>query len=642
MGTRVAPVATHDDATRPQPERPSLAGDGGYVGAQRFDDLTGAWSSWNPSMTPDAARVAFLSDRSGSAEVWVQDVETDAPLPEPTRIRLPHPALQVSWSADSTWLAVMLAIDGTAMTAVWLVRPDGTDAHLIAGDERMPAALGPWTRSGQRVVVSVVSHGWRGTPRAGETASYLVEPGSGLRRALIDGPLARVLDLSGEERFVIVREGRRGEESAVVVDRVEGRRMRLTHGRGTVWAAFVRPAPPAWGVPSAVYLATDEALERTALVAVPIDGDGRIGRQRLLAERADADLEWIDADDAGTRILLVWNVGGYSELEILRPATGQRDLLEELPGTVVSTPVLSRDGDSVLLAIEAPEHPRELWHVDTVTQRWTRVAAAPAARESIVEPVLETFNGRDGLALSGWLYRVPGRLGPGPAVVSLHGGPEAQFRPGWQPRLQALVRAGYTVFAPNVRGSAGFGHQFAHLDDVAGRPDAFADVVAARDHLVASGIALADRVAVAGERYGGYLALSVLAFEPGVFNAGVDLDGMSDLLNFYRETQPWIAAAAYPKYGHPRHDRALLLRISPLRHAAAIDVPVLIVHDVTEMNVPVGESRRMAAALARHRRPVRLVEYGAGAGHGYLDAMLEIVDFLDEVIGPGSRPVNGA
>ena len=47
-------------------------------------------------------------------------------------------------------------------------------------------------------------------------------------------------------------------------------------------------------------------------------------------------------------------------------------------------------------------------------------------------------------------------------------------------------------------------------------------------------------------------------FHPTLFAAGISICGMSDLSTFYRNTEPWIAEAAYPKYGHPVNDQELL------------------------------------------------------------------------------------
>jgi dipeptidyl aminopeptidase/acylaminoacyl peptidase len=81
---------------------------------------------------------------------------------------------------------------------------------------------------------------------------------------------------------------------------------------------------------------------------------------------------------------------------------------------------------------------------------------------------------------------------------------------------------------------------------------------------------------------------------------------MSDLNTWYRTTEPWIAAAAYPKYGHPVSDRLLLEQLSPLQRADALTAPLLLVHGATDTNVPPSESQQMFDAL---RALGRTVEY---------------------------------
>ena len=573
--------------------------------------LVDAWGSWSPTMTPDARRVAFLSDRSGTPEVWVQEVVLQGEAPPPERIPLSaDPVIDVSWSADGAWLACAVATGGGVRTQVWVVRPDGSEARRIAGDADEHAELGPWARSGHRVVVTFPSSG-PGRP----TRSWLADPRTGRLDELADGDLIHVLDLSLEERFLILVDGERGRRFCSVVDRLEdGHFPLLPAGTGSTDVAIVRPAPAGDSGPLYAYLASDVGLPRRQLIGVPFGPNGHRGEPRTLAFRDDAELEAVDADDAGELLLLVWNAAGRSELELFHTATHQRVPVTGMPGSVATTPVLSRNGDSVILGVEGPERPRELWHLDTHSRRWTRVTAAPRADGPLVAPVLERFAGEDGLPLTGWLYRAPG--GTGAAVVHLHGGPEAQERPTFSPQHQALAAAGVSVLAVNVRGSSGFGREFVHADDLGGRFDAFADVRAAALHLVATGVADRRRIGVTGRSYGGYLTLASLAFSPGVFAAGADVCGMSDLPSFYAETEPWIGAAAVTKYGHPERDRALLEAISPLGSAEAIDVPLLVVHGELDTNVPVGEGRRMVAALEALGRPVEYVEL-AGEGHEY-------------------------
>jgi dipeptidyl aminopeptidase/acylaminoacyl peptidase len=583
------------------------------------DQLIDAWGSWGPNMTPDARAVAFISDRSGVPQLWIQEVVLDGSEPQARHLPLsPDPVIKVRWAADSRWLACEVATDGGVRTAVWVVRPDGSEARRIAGDADEHAELGPWTRSGHRFVVT-----FPGAAAGLPTRCFLADPATGRLDPLAEGELIHVLDVSLEERFIVIQDGERGQQYVVVVDRLTDEAFSAlpAGATGSTDVALLRPAPDDHNGPVYVYLASDVGLPRRQLIGLPFGPNGWRGEPRTLAARDDAELEFVDADDAGRLLLLVWNVAGSSELELFDTCTRQRTAIAGLPGLVASHPVLSRDGGSVILGVEGPHRPRELWHVDTASHAWTRVTGAPELPDRpLVTPTLEAFPGQDGLPLTGWLYRAAGAGTPGPAALSLHGGPEAQERPGFDPHHQALAAAGITVFAPNIRGSSGFGREFVHADDVHGRYDAFADVVAAAGHLVSEGIADPDRIAVTGRSYGGYLTLASLAFSPGVFAAGIDICGMSDLVTFYRDSEPWIAAAAVSKYGHPERDRALLEAISPLAAADRIDVPLLVVHGEHDTNVPIGEAQQIVSTLRALGRPVEYLELTA-EGHTFRRAV---------------------
>ena len=91
---------------------------------------------------------------------------------------------------------------------------------------------------------------------------------------------------------------------------------------------------------------------------------------------------------------------------------------------------------------------------------------------------------------------------------------------------------------------------------------------------------------------------------------------MSDLQTFFRDTEPWIAAAAVSKYGDPEGEETLLKAISPLRAAANIDVPMLIVHGELDSNVPRSEAVQIVGALRRLGQPVEYLQL-EGEGHEY-------------------------
>lgn len=600
------------------------------------DELVHAWGAWAPMMTAEGDRVAFVSDRSGRPELWVQQVP--APGAQPAEARCiplgPDPVLAVGWSPDDAWISCSVATGGGVRTEVWVTRPDGSDAQRVAGGD-CHAVLGPWAREGHGLVVTLCSD-----DPAEPHRCVLVNPSTGETEEVAVGGLIHMLDLSADGRFALVRDGTRGAEFCRFVDRhadADHPVLPYEHIGSTDVGMLRPPLDPRSGEAPAqltAYLVTDAGAARRELVAIGIYDDGARAKAGTIAAREDAELEFADADAAGERVLCVWNVAGRSEVEFVETATGARRPCPGLPGSVVSSCVLARDAGCAVLAVESPTAPRRLWRLDCATLEWSPVTVSSLApRDDLVDPELVHYEAHDGLPLTAWLYRSV-RGEDGPAMISLHGGPEAQERPVFTPQHQVLVAAGITVLAPNIRGSSGFGHAFVHADDRWGRFDAIRDVADSARLLVQRRWCDPSRIAVTGRSYGGYATLMALVRHAPSFAAGVDICGMSDLLTFYRDTEPWIAAAATTKYGDPVRDAALLAEVSPLHAADAITVPLLVVHGELDTNVPLNEARQIVARLRELGRPVEYLEL-AGEGHEYrrVDSRLRLLQALAEFLG---------
>ncbi|MFF5470789.1 prolyl oligopeptidase family serine peptidase [Streptomyces achromogenes] len=240
----------------------------------------------------------------------------------------------------------------------------------------------------------------------------------------------------------------------------------------------------------------------------------------------------------------------------------------------------------------------------------------PPVRPDPLRPVA-----RDGLPLHGWYYRAPGRAPgePAPCVIHLHGGPEDQERPVLDPLYHEILGRGVDVFAPDVRGSSGYGRSFVDADLGRGRFAAIDDVADCAAHAVLAGLADPARLAVMGRSYGGYLTYASLVWHPDLFRTGIAVCGMSDLATFFEGTEPWIAQSAAHKYGHPERDRELLRALSPMSRIDALRAPVLAVHGEHDTNVPPGESEQFVRA-ARERGVTAELLTLPDEGHEFLRA----------------------
>jgi dipeptidyl aminopeptidase/acylaminoacyl peptidase len=237
---------------------------------------------------------------------------------------------------------------------------------------------------------------------------------------------------------------------------------------------------------------------------------------------------------------------------------------------------------------------------------------------------MHRWQARDGLELTGWLYRPAAALGALPTLIWLHGGPEAQERPTFNPLYQALLSYGIAVFAPNVRGSSGFGRRFVNADIRHCRFAAIDDVADSVQYLVDAELADPTAVGCGGRSYGGYLTVAAMVAYPTLFRVGVDVCGITDFQTFFAHTEPWIAAAAVTKYGDPLRDADLLRELSPIHRIGQLRAPLLVVHGRQDTNVPTIEAEQLVAAL--HDR---------GVSPGYL----ELPDEGHEILRTSSRAV---
>jgi dipeptidyl aminopeptidase/acylaminoacyl peptidase len=585
----------------------SAIGDGPHAGPLPAELPTEVSGSWSPTLSPDGRHAAYVSDRSGTPNVWVQPVGSRLTFLVDTG---EHPVIGVHWSTGGGWLACQIAPGGAPRTEVWLVRPDGSELHQVAGFGADSADNLRWLPG--RSLLALTEN---------LTRTVLVDAVSGARHVLAEGDLISLFDVSGDGERTLLRHGARGDRHVVVRELATGVEQYVASGEQACFGPDGRT----------VYVRADAGEFPVLIKALN-------GQVQVLAERHNAELESFALTADARTVALGWNVfGGASELDTLDLVTGVALPVAPLPGGVIHGLAWSADGSTLTFAAEGPGQPHGVWTVDA--DGLHPVSVEPAA-PGAVAPVLHAVASTDDITVTGWLYPPVGD-GPHPTVLWLHGGPEAQDRPGHSPLFQSLVDRGIAVFAANVRGSSGFGRTFVNADNGALRYGAIADVASCVTYLVDAGIATPGRVGVMGRSYGGYLTLASLVTYPELFAVGIDICGMSNFATFYEHTEPWIAAAAVGKYGDPLLDAELLHDLSPMTRIDNLRTPLMVVHGENDSNVPVIEAEQVVAALAERGVEHRYLLF-ADEGHELLHRssratyLRETVDWLTRHLLPGA------
>jgi len=243
--------------------------------------------------------------------------------------------------------------------------------------------------------------------------------------------------------------------------------------------------------------------------------------------------------------------------------------------------------------------------------------------------------------LTAWLYRPRGAAGPGPFVMSFHGGPEGQERPRFSSTYQALLGRGISVLAPNVRGSSGFGKTFVNLDNGALRVNGVKDIEACVRYVVDRKLADPRRIGIMGGSYGGYMVMAGLTQYPDLFAAGANLFGVVNFETFFKHTEPWMAAISTVEYGDPNTQAALLRDLSPIHRIDRVKAPTIVLHGANDTNVPVVEAEQVVETLKQRGVPVEYVLF-PDEGHGWrkqanrVRSAVSIVRWFETYLKPGS------
>jgi dipeptidyl aminopeptidase/acylaminoacyl peptidase len=118
-----------------------------------------------------------------------------------------------------------------------------------------------------------------------------------------------------------------------------------------------------------------------------------------------------------------------------------------------------------------------------------------------------------------------------------------------------------------------------------------------------------------GGWYGGYMVLAGLAFQPGLWAAGVDIVGIASLVTFLEHTSAYRRAYREREYGTLAGDREFLHAASPLTRIDDITAPLFIIHGANDPRVPLSEAEQIHAGLLSRGLECELVVY-ADEGHG--------------------------
>ncbi len=618
-----------------------------------------------PKISPDGRHIAFTVAMRGRKEdrfdraLWVS---TDgSPARRYTTGSGDHTAL--AWSPDSRSLVFIARREKDDKSRVYSIPIDGGEAQQL-GELAGKIASPSWSPDGSRIAVLVtddetedertrkeekrdvvlfeeedkVARVWTIDPATGDARCLThghrhvweytwSEDGEHIVLITADKPTANQMFLASELRMIPASGGRscllaetRNIPSHPVVRTVDGEQI----------VFFLAndhrddPSYSVWSVPlegGQRRKVTDN--ERSAAMMLAADPRSESG---LLLLQADHSTLRLSTLDGGSGALAAVSVG----------TLGDR-------GSVLNRPSMATTGD-LAVSWSALDVPEEIYRISAGgdATRLTSFGERFAGRLSNGDVV--SWEAEDGVDVEGLLiyphgYEEGKRY---PLVLQVHGGPASlwteRIHMHWHDWAQMLAAQGYAVLLPNPRGSIGYGTSFEQLlqDDVGGGESR--DLVAGTKAVVERGIADEDRLAITGWSWGGYLTAWTITqtdiFKAAVMGAGVANNisdhGAGDIAEYN--------TLLYPDHPYREHAWDFYANISPVRYAANVTTPTLIVHGEADDRVHVTQGQEFYRALQVCGVPVQFVRYPRES-HGFVeynhqvDLMERIVAWLGKYLG---------
>jgi dipeptidyl aminopeptidase/acylaminoacyl peptidase len=253
----------------------------------------------------------------------------------------------------------------------------------------------------------------------------------------------------------------------------------------------------------------------------------------------------------------------------------------------------------------------------TVSTLFSHQPALHRYRLARMSPI--RFTARDGLDIHGYLTFPDGERRGRPTVLHVHGGPWDRHRWGLRAVPQWLANRGYLCLEVNYRGSTGYGRDFTLAGDREWGGRMQEDLMDALSWAVDQGYADPERLAIFGTSYGGYAALTGVAFSPDTFRCAVAVAAPVNLRTFIASVPGYwkpTGAALRRRVGDPDTEADFLWSRSPLSRAADIRVPVLLAYGRNDPRVPVSEAEQMVSALRDNGTPHQYLLF-PDEGHGF-------------------------
>jgi dipeptidyl aminopeptidase/acylaminoacyl peptidase len=631
-------------------------------------------SAGSPTFNKDASKIAYLTNITGTNQIWLVDAKGG--YPEQLTSYQDNIGF-VKFSPKGDFIAFGKAKGGDENTQLFLMSPDGSTVKQLTNDEKVRHNFGDWSADGTKIYYASNKR----NRTFFDVYSLNIADGKETLIYQQDGNNDFVAADNFDRQIIVSRSSERFSlDNDLYLIEVESKAVtHLTpHDEATQYGNvhFVADGFVFAQNDKREFYGLSQMRQKNAA-----DSKNWVesNREVRVLDDTNADVDSVEMLPYSDSVAYTLNREGYSELYLRKFETGGKPLITSFAKTseaiklpangVVGGLTFSDDKTKLAFTFNSAKFNSDIWTYDLQTKQLMQVTKSSRSglkQESFVEPQLIKYKSFDGIEVSAWYYlpfpkgflatsppqsiaSSPGsrrinspstdskgvKIGTIPVIISVHGGPEGQERPSFNPLYQYYLSRGYAVLATNVRGSTGYGKTFTHLDDVRKREDSVKDLAFAVEWLKTSGGADAKRIAVTGGSYGGYMTLAAITLYPELWAAAVSTVGIANWESFLKNTSGYRRKQREVEYGSLEKDGDFLRSISPLAKVDKIKCPLFVIQGKNDPRVPYTEAEQIVKAVKDKGGVVQYKLYD-DEGHGIsklknrLDLFPQVADFLDK------------
>ena len=588
-----------------------------------FSQYLNIKSASSPALPPDAGQVAFLTNITGTRQIWV--VDTQGGWPHQITF-YPNTISDIHWSPDGKWILFEMDKDGNEKFQLYLISPDGSKTIQLTDKPKVIHSFGGWLKDGYSIAYS--------SNERDETYFDIYVMDIRTKQAKMvyqKDALLETYGFSPDNQHLIVKENITNlNANLYLIDVGTSTATLLTPHKGDAVYDYISWTPDSKGF----YLCSDQNRDFVNLAFYDMKA-----KKLKFIESHKRDIEELTISKDGRYLAYVENADGYGILRIKNLET-EEVITPPVTKGIVTNLEFSKDGSQIAITFLSPTQNADVWLYDIEANSLSQVTQSTRAgipQETFVDPHLIKYKSFDGLEIPAFLYlpKDAGKNGKAPVILYIHGGPESQERPSFAITFQYFISRGYAIMAPNIRGSTGYGKKYTHLDDIGLRGNAIKDVVFAAEYLKKHRHIDPDKIVIYGGSYGGYMTLAAITFYPDLWAAAVDIVGIANFETFLKNTGAWRRKVREAEYGYLDKDIQILRKFSPIHYVDNIKTPLFVIQGANDSRVPKSEAEQIVESVKAKGGVVEYLLF-EDEGHGLsklpnrIKGYSAIADFLDK------------